>query len=171
MSPLTEVTPVPETFVDTFAEKLATETLQADSHALVQGRSKRFNWLFFTWLAVFHIGAIAALFFFSWSALAVALILWVFAQNVGIGMSYHRQLTHRGYTTPRWVEYQMAVCATLALQGGPIFWVADIALHHQPPTGKAIRTPPGTANGGRTWAGCLQGTLRNRNTPADSLCS
>lgn len=82
-------------------------------------------------LVVFHALALAALFCFSWSSLAVAAVLWVLAQNAGIGMSYHRQLTHRGFTTPKWVEYTMAVCATLALEGGPLFWVAVHRLHHQ----------------------------------------
>ena len=46
-------------------------------------------------------------------------------------MCYHRLLTHRGYKTPKWVEYFMTVCATLALEGGPIFWVATHRIHHQ----------------------------------------
>jgi fatty-acid desaturase len=46
-------------------------------------------------------------------------------------MSYHRLLTHRGYKTPKWVEYFLTVCATLALEGGPIFWVATHRIHHQ----------------------------------------
>ncbi len=82
-------------------------------------------------LVTFHALAIAALFFASWSALAISAVLWVVAQNIGIGMSYHRQLTHRGYLTPKWVEYAMAFCATLALEGGPLFWVAVHRLHHQ----------------------------------------
>ena len=108
-----------------------TATLEADSQALTQSRKKSMNLLFGFWIAVFHVGAVAALFFFSWSALAVTAILWVLAQNVGIAMSYHRQLTHRGFATPKWLEYAMAVCATLALQGGPIYWVAVHRLHHQ----------------------------------------
>jgi len=49
----------------------------------------------------------------------------------GIGMGYHRLLTHRGYKTPKWVEYFLTLCATLALEGGPIFWVATHRIHHQ----------------------------------------
>ncbi len=79
----------------------------------------------------FHIGAIAALFFFSWTALIAAVILYVLAINVGIGMCYHRLLTHRGYKVPKWLEYFMTVCATLSLEGGPIFWVATHRVHHQ----------------------------------------
>jgi stearoyl-CoA desaturase (delta-9 desaturase) len=46
-------------------------------------------------------------------------------------MGYHRLLTHRGYKTYKWVEYFLTFCATLALEGGPIFWVATHRIHHQ----------------------------------------
>jgi stearoyl-CoA desaturase (delta-9 desaturase) len=46
-------------------------------------------------------------------------------------MSYHRLLTHRGYSTPLWMEYFLTICGTLALEGGPIFWVATHRVHHQ----------------------------------------
>ncbi len=82
-------------------------------------------------IIVFHLGAVAALFFFSWQRLLVMSILYVLAINVGIGMCYHRLLTHRGYRVPRWLEYAMTVCATLALEGGPMFWVATHRVHHQ----------------------------------------
>ena len=58
-------------------------------------------------------------------------ILYVLAINVGIGMCYHRLLTHRGYQIPKWVEYVMSICATLSLEGGPIFWVSTHRVHHQ----------------------------------------
>jgi fatty-acid desaturase len=82
-------------------------------------------------MILFHIGAIVALFFFSWKALLVALVLWWIAGGVGIGMGYHRLLTHRGYKTPKWMEYLLTICATLTLEGGPIFWVAIHRMHHQ----------------------------------------
>ncbi len=82
-------------------------------------------------MVAFHIGAIAAFFFFSWGALAVAAVLWVVSGSFGIGMGYHRLLTHRGYKTPKWMEYFLTVCATLALEGGPIYWVAVHRIHHQ----------------------------------------
>jgi fatty-acid desaturase len=82
-------------------------------------------------IVFFHAGALAALFFFSWQRLAVMAVLYVLAINVGIGMCYHRLLTHRGYRVPRWLEYAMTVCATLSLEGGPIFWVSTHRVHHQ----------------------------------------
>ena len=91
----------------------------------------RINWITTIFMGLFHVGAIAALFFFSWKNLAAAVILYFFSINVGIGMAYHRLLTHRGYRTPKWVEYFMTGCGTMALEGGPIFWVATHRVHHQ----------------------------------------
>jgi fatty-acid desaturase len=82
-------------------------------------------------MIAFHIGAVAALFMFTWKALAVALVLLWVSGSLGIGMCYHRLLTHRGYKTYKWVEYFLTVCATLALEGGPFFWVATHRVHHQ----------------------------------------
>jgi sn-1 stearoyl-lipid 9-desaturase len=92
---------------------------------------KEVNWITTSFMVMFHLGAIAALFFFTWKALAVAILMWWVAGGLGIGMGYHRLLTHRGYKTPKWVEYFLTVCATLALEGGPIFWVATHRIHHQ----------------------------------------
>src|SRR3569833_1144608 len=89
------------------------------------------NWITLTTVIIFHAGALAAFFFFSWQRLAVMAILYVLAINVGIGMCYHRLLTHRVYHTPKWIEFIMAVCATMSLEGGPIFWVATLLIHHQ----------------------------------------
>jgi stearoyl-CoA desaturase (delta-9 desaturase) len=89
------------------------------------------NWITMTTVVLFHAGALAAFFFFSWQRLAVMAVLYVLAINVGIGMCYHRLLTHRGYHTPKWVEYIMSIFATMSLEGGPIFWVATHRVHHQ----------------------------------------
>ena len=80
------------------------------------------NWLTLSVIIFFHLGALAAIFFFTWQRLTVMLALYFLAINVGIGMCYHRLLTHRGYQAPRWLEYAMSICATLSLEGGPIFW-------------------------------------------------
>jgi stearoyl-CoA desaturase (delta-9 desaturase) len=108
------------------------ETQQAvDYSFLTQAKDGSFNWFFTTLILIFHLGALAAFFTFRWSSLLVFLVMWIFAQNVGIAIGYHRLLTHRGYVTPKWLEYFIAVCGTMALQGGPIYWVAVHRLHHQ----------------------------------------
>ncbi len=89
------------------------------------------NWVTAIFMFLFHVGAVVALFFFTWKAFAVALFLYWVSGSLGIGMGYHRLLTHRGYKTPKWVEYFLTICATTALEGGPIFWVATHRIHHK----------------------------------------
>ena len=107
----------------------------AEVLADTQQKSDEFNWVFFVTIALFHLLALAAIvqsaFHWRWSSVVVFLAVWLVGQNVGIGMSYHRQLTHRGYATPKWLEYFMAACGTMALQGGPLYWVAVHRMHHQ----------------------------------------
>src|SRR5262252_2725173 len=79
----------------------------------------------------FHVQAIAAFWSFSWTNLFVAVFLYWVAVGLGISLGYHRLHTHRGYKTHKWFEYFLAVCGTLTLEGGPIFWVATHRLHHQ----------------------------------------
>src|SRR5689334_22562614 len=55
------------------------------------------NWANGVFLIVAHVGAVAALFFWSWAAVLTAVILYWVAGSLGIGMGYHRLLTHRGY--------------------------------------------------------------------------
>jgi sn-1 stearoyl-lipid 9-desaturase len=82
-------------------------------------------------LTLLHVGAIAALFMFSWKALILTIFLVWLGTGVGVGMCYHRLLTHRGYHTTKWMEYLLTICGTLALEGGPIAWVATHRVHHQ----------------------------------------
>src|SRR6476659_1531630 len=91
----------------------------------------KINWVTAGFMLAFHLGAVAAIFFFTWKALFVSMFLWWVSGSLGIGMGYHRLLTHRGYTTPKWVEYFLTTCGTLALEGGPVFWVAAHRINHQ----------------------------------------
>ena len=122
--------PIPEVFDTSIAAPSVPARLEVRMGRAVSV-GEGVNWLTVGVIAAFHLGALAALFFFSWQRLAVMLVLYVVAINLGIGMCYHRLLTHRGYQVPKWLEYVMAICATLALEGGPIFWVATHRVHHQ----------------------------------------
>lgn len=88
------------------------------------------------WVAVGFFGIIHLLtlilapYFFSWSALGILVFLhWLFG-SIGICLGYHRLLSHRSLKVPKWIEYPIAILGALALQGGPIFWVAGHRLHH-----------------------------------------
>lgn len=89
------------------------------------------NWTTTLVLIVLHIGAVAALFMFSWKALAIGAFLYWMTICLGISMGYHRLHTHRSYKVPRLLEYFFAICGALTLEGGPIFWVATHRIHHQ----------------------------------------
>jgi fatty-acid desaturase len=82
-------------------------------------------------MALFHFGALAALFMFNWRLLVAGIFLYWLATGLGISMGYHRLLTHRSYKIPLPLEYFFAVCGTLTLEGGPISWVATHRIHHQ----------------------------------------
>lgn len=88
------------------------------------------NGLAVTFFSTVHALALLAPWFFSWSALGVTLFLHWLLGSIGICLGYHRLLSHRSFQVPQWLEYAIAFIGALALQGGPIFWVAGHRLHH-----------------------------------------
>ncbi|MFN2455404.1 MAG: acyl-CoA desaturase [Pyrinomonadaceae bacterium] len=130
-------------------------------------RKTGINWSTLIAMIVFHIGAVAALFMFTWQAFAVCFFLWWVSGSLGIGVGYHRLLTHRGYKTPKFVEYFLTLCGTLALEAGPIAWVTTHRIHH------AHTDEPGdphTPREGTWWAHMgwiLQGTAQRYD---DAVC-
>lgn len=88
------------------------------------------NWTTVAFFGAIHALAMLAPWFFSPSALAVMIFLhWLFG-SIGICLGYHRLLTHRSFEVPSWLEYIIVTIGALALQGGPIFWVATHRMHH-----------------------------------------
>jgi stearoyl-CoA desaturase (delta-9 desaturase) len=118
---------------------------QTPSH----NQEKSINWGTSGFMILFHIAAIAALFMFSWKALVASLLLWWISGSLGIGMGFHRLLTHRGYKTPKLVEYFLTFCGTLALEGGPINWVVTHRIHHEHTD---VPGDPHTPRDGRWWS-------------------
>jgi stearoyl-CoA desaturase (delta-9 desaturase) len=115
------------------------------------GRKHQRGWNRITTVAMiaFHLLAAAALFRINSGAILTAVVLYFVAGSFGIGMAYHRLLTHRGYKTYPLIEYFLTWCGTLALEGGPIFWVATHRVHHQ----KSDREgDPHTPREGTWWA-------------------
>jgi stearoyl-CoA desaturase (delta-9 desaturase) len=49
----------------------------------------------------------------------------------GIGIGYHRLLTHRGFVCPRWLRRVLTWAGAAALQGGPAWWVSVHRRHHR----------------------------------------
>ena len=116
------------------------------------GDKTKVNRVTMTAMVVFHILAVVAVFYTTWQAVVVAVVLHWACIGWGIGMGYHRLHTHRSYETPKVIEYFFAVCATMTLQGGPIFWTASHRIHHQYSDRDG---DPHTPRDGRWWSHML----------------
>ncbi|KAK9165052.1 hypothetical protein Scep_000243 [Stephania cephalantha] len=68
---------------------------------------------------------------FSLSRFLVGLCIGIITGMFGISVSYHRNLAHRAFNLPKWLEYLFAYCGILSFQGHPILWVSMHRLHHQ----------------------------------------
>ena len=84
-------------------------------------------------LGLVHGLALAAFspWFFSWTGLVAGIAgVFLFAM-MGINIGYHRLLTHRGFTCPKWFEHTLALLGICTLQDSPARWVAIHRLHHK----------------------------------------
>jgi len=127
-------------------------------------RKERINWNTLFFVITFHLVAVAAVFTFSWSNLAAAFVCWWVAASWGIGIGYHRLLTHRGMKVPKWLEYFFTTCGTLALQSGPLAWVTTHRLHHA--FTDTEKDPHSPRNGGAYWSHIgwiFRGTAQNQS--------
>lgn len=82
-------------------------------------------------MSIFHALAVTALFFYKPKLLVLALLIWMCSHGIGLAVGFHRLLTHRGFKTPKWMEYLITILGCLSLQGGHIKWVAIHRKHHQ----------------------------------------
>ena len=93
----------------------------------------RMFWMYTVPLIVIHLAAMLAVipYFFSWSGLLIGICGHFFFGMFGITIGYHRLLTHRGFTCPRWFEHGLAMLGVCNLQDSPARWVAIHRMHHQ----------------------------------------
>jgi stearoyl-CoA desaturase (delta-9 desaturase) len=130
-------------------------------------RFRNIRWPHFLGIAVLHVGCLFAPFQFSWGALLVAFLLYWFVLSFGVSMCYHRLLTHRSFETPRFFRYFLTMVASLAWQGGPIYWVGTHRVHHRE---SDTDLDPHSPHHGFSWAHmmwCLVNDPHHRN-PADA---
>lgn len=88
------------------------------------------NWTVGIWMTVMHVAAVAALWHFSWSGLAIFFALHFVTACLGITLGYHRLLTHGSLVVPRPVKYFCSICGMLSAEGSPLMWVATHRKHH-----------------------------------------
>jgi fatty-acid desaturase len=110
------------------ATALNPERLRAGSDQPLQ-----INWLFVAGVFNFHVLALLALFpwFFSWTGvILVPLGMYIFG-TIGIDVGLHRLLTHRGFSSPRWLQRVFVLLGTCCVMESPAYWVAVHRRHHQ----------------------------------------
>jgi stearoyl-CoA desaturase (delta-9 desaturase) len=93
----------------------------------------RLEWLFVLGIGSVHVLALLAFlpWFFSWTGLILcALGIYVFG-TLGINLGFHRLLTHRSFSLPKWLERTLVVLGTCCLQDSPARWVSIHRRHHQ----------------------------------------
>jgi stearoyl-CoA desaturase (delta-9 desaturase) len=90
-------------------------------------------WHIIIYMATIHFLALFAFLpgNFSWRAVGVTLFLYWLTACIGITLGYHRLVSHRSFETPKWLEYFLVFCGTLACEGGPISWVGLHRIHHK----------------------------------------
>ena len=119
-------------------------------------------WLYTIPLALFHLLALLAFvpWFFTWSGLLVGIAGHFFFGMLGVTIGYHRLLTHRGFTCPRWLEHTFALLGVCNLQDSPARWVAIHRMHHQH---SDHETDPHTPLANFAWAHVGWVLYRNRD--------
>lgn len=90
----------------------------------------RVNWAASAWLIAVHIGALACPWTFSWSGLALVVLMHWMTGSLGICLGFHRLLTHTGLVVPKWLSHTFAFIGALAGEGGPLSWCANHRKHH-----------------------------------------
>ncbi|XP_022980468.1 palmitoyl-monogalactosyldiacylglycerol delta-7 desaturase, chloroplastic-like [Cucurbita maxima] len=78
-----------------------------------------------------HFLCIFAPFQTNLGAVSICFCLFIITGLFGITISYHRNLSHKSFKVPKWLEYSFAYCGVHALQGDPIYWVSTHRYHHQ----------------------------------------
>ena len=92
-----------------------------------------YDWTIIIYMASIHLVALLAFLpgNFSWQAIGVTLLLYWVTGALGITLGFHRLVSHRSFQSPKWLEYLLVFCGTLACQGGPIQWVGLHRIHHK----------------------------------------
>ncbi|XP_071733450.1 palmitoyl-monogalactosyldiacylglycerol delta-7 desaturase, chloroplastic-like [Rutidosis leptorrhynchoides] len=78
-----------------------------------------------------HLLALCAPFHFTWGAFFFGCFMYALCGICGITVSFHRNLAHRSFNLPKWLEYTFAYLGVISMQRDPIYWVSMHRYHHQ----------------------------------------
>jgi fatty-acid desaturase len=95
--------------------------------------SSQIDWYYPAGVIAVHLLALLAFlpWFFSWTGVILAAVgIYVFG-TLGINIGFHRLLTHRSFSCPRWLIRTLALLGTCCVMESPPYWVAVHRRHHQ----------------------------------------
>lgn len=115
---------------------------------------KRWHWPNIACMVSMHGLAVLAIVpaFFHWSGLVVMAVSFWLVGGLGVCLGYHRLLTHKSFTTPRFVHRTLGVLGAMSFQGGPLQWIGTHRIHHSDSDGPA---DPHSPQHGFTWSHIL----------------
>ena len=93
-------------------------------------------------MLLMHLG-ISGIYFTGTSAVAVFVAFFMYViRGLGITSGYHRLLAHRSFKVGRPGQFAFALAGSLAVEGGPLWWVSHHRSHHSDSdTDKDIHSP------------------------------
>jgi hypothetical protein len=95
--------------------------------------TRQINWHYLSGFIVLHLLVLLAFvpWLFSWPGVVSVFVGNYIFGSLGINLAYHRMLTHRGLTVPKWFEHALALLGVCCLQDAPARWIAIHRMHHQ----------------------------------------
>lgn len=91
----------------------------------------RIEWVRLVPFAIMHLACLLVL-VVGWSPVALAVCAGLYAVRMfAITAVYHRYLSHRSYTAPRWLVFVGSWVAASSAQRGPLWWAAHHRRHHR----------------------------------------
>ena len=126
--------PLPPTIAPPVAAALPSS--QDSDHAVAEpsgklaGRFARLDWATTIWIGGIHLAALAAPFYFSWSGLAICLVLYWVTGGLGVCLGYHRLLTHGSFKTSGPMKFIFALLGGISGEGSALVWVSNHRKHH-----------------------------------------
>lgn len=89
------------------------------------------SYIIFLFQIITYLSIIPMILYASWYHWIISIFCYFLYGGIGMIMTYHRLLTHRSFTCPKWWEYLGTVFATMSLTGSAITWVAIHRKHHK----------------------------------------
>jgi fatty-acid desaturase len=88
------------------------------------------NYKLFTLQVVAHLALIPMVLYAQWYHWFTAIIIY-FTCGTSITVTYHRLLSHKSWTSPRWFEIISTLLSSYVAVGSSIAWVATHRQHHR----------------------------------------